>query len=111
MKKILLLSLSFSPYLVYAQVGNANGLIVAVGKIIDKLIPIAASLALLVFFFGIAKFMLAKGDEEKIRSGKMLLLWGTIALFIISALWGIIASLQRITGTGNDLDILPGLYP
>lgn len=101
MKYIFSLLIFFSPSLVLAAGGGLNALIVEVGDLIGLLIPIAASLVLLVFFFGIAKFMLAGGDEEKIKSGKKLLLWGTIALFIIAAIWGIIEGLQQITGTGG----------
>ncbi|OHA87980.1 MAG: hypothetical protein A2741_01480 [Candidatus Zambryskibacteria bacterium RIFCSPHIGHO2_01_FULL_43_27] len=101
MKILSFFVISLIPYSAFAASGNLNSLIVEVGNIIEILIPIAAALALLVFFFGIAKFMLAGGDEEKMKAGKRLLVWGVVALFVISTLWGIITVLQTMTGTGN----------
>ncbi|PCI29648.1 hypothetical protein COB55_01755 [Candidatus Wolfebacteria bacterium] len=77
---------------------NANDLIIAVGKLIGQLIPVAFSAALLLFFWGIAKFILSAGSEEKQSEGKSIMLWGVIALFVMTSIWGIVRFLSQSLG-------------
>jgi len=42
------------------------------------------------------------GDEEKIKEGKQFIIFGLIGLFIMVAVWGIIASLQGTFGLGTE---------
>lgn len=65
-----------------------------VTNFIGVLTPLLVAVALLVFFWGIAKFILAAGDEKKVEEGKKLLIWGSIGLFVIASLWGIIQILS-----------------
>jgi hypothetical protein len=54
-------------------------------------IPVLAGLALFVFFWGLAKFILRiGGDEKAIGEGKNLMKWGLIALFVMVSVWGIL---------------------
>ncbi|TAL49573.1 hypothetical protein EPN83_00300 [Patescibacteria group bacterium] len=57
---------------------------------INTILFILASATLLVFFWGVAKFVLAAGDEKKIGEGKELMKWGIIALFVMFSVWGIL---------------------
>jgi len=61
---------------------------------ITPLIYLVVSLSLLVFFWGVAKFILAAGDEKKIQEGKILMFWGVVALFVMVSFWGIIQLLH-----------------
>ena len=74
---------------------NANSLIISAGGIIDQLILVAFSSALALFFWGIAKFILSAGSEEKQSEGKSIMLWGVIALFVMSSIWGIVRFLSQ----------------
>lgn len=97
MKKYLFLSLFFLfPALTHAQdLGTFLG---QIEGYMDTLIPLAASLAFLVFLVGIVRFIWNADNEEKRKDGKQQLLWGIIALFVVFAIWGIIAV---IAGTFN----------
>ena len=54
-------------------------------------IPVISSLALLVFIWGLVKFISrVGGDEKAIIEGKKLMIWGLIALFIMISIWGIL---------------------
>ncbi len=64
-------------------------------NLIDLIIPVVTTLAFLVFFWGIIVFIRAGGDEKKIESGKQLLFWGSIALFVIISFWGILQVLSN----------------
>ena len=73
-------------------------------NLIEMLIPIMAGLALLVFFWGLAKFIMnVSGDEKAVSEGKDLMIWGVIALFLMVSIWGIIAFLSGELGFGSSL--------
>lgn len=59
-------------------------------------IPIAFSIALLVFFWGIARFMLSAGSEQIMREKRPIMWWGIISLFVIFSIWGILSLLEVI---------------
>ena len=69
-----------------------NGLIDSVYNLVDKvLIPLAFSLCILYFFWGIAKYIRSgAGSEKAAEEGKRVMVYGTIALFIVFSIWGII---------------------
>lgn len=73
-------------------------LIKKVTAIIAMAIPIVGGLALLAFFIGIARFVFAAGDSEAHKSGKQLMIWGLVALFVMFSVWGIIRLLARTIG-------------
>ena len=59
-------------------------------KIIDIALPILIGLALLAFFWGLVKFILRLGGDEKIEEGRSLMVWGLIALFVMISFVGIL---------------------
>ena len=89
-----LLAAASAPQVALAQRG-ADDLISYIGGLVSDATPIVAGLALLVFFWGLVKFIYAAGNEEKRKAGKQVMLWGLIALFVMLALWGILRFLSR----------------
>ena len=83
-----------TPFIAFAQAGTVQQLIGIVGGIIALAIPVVISLALLYFFWGLAKFILHADDESERAKGKSIMVWGIVALFVIVTVWGIIAVLQ-----------------
>ncbi len=54
-------------------------------------IPVISGLALLVFLWGLVKFISRLGGDEKaVTEGKKLMVWGLIALFVMISVWGIL---------------------
>lgn len=88
---------------------GVKGLIQAVGGLINPLIAIVVAMALLVFFWGLAKFIFrVGGDEKAVEEGKKIMIWGLIALFVMVSVWGIIGFMQRaLLLPGNNTPI-PG---
>jgi|SRR3989338_322212 len=92
-------------------------LIIAVGGLINPLIVILVGAALLVFFWGLAKFIFrVGGDEKAVEGGKRLMIWGLIALFIMISVWGIIRFMQNalllpLPSGNSPIDIPPVLTP
>lgn len=62
--------------------GNAKDLVS------DILIPLAFSLALLFFFYGVAKYIWSEGTGK--AEGKQIMIWGVVGLFVMSCIWGIV---------------------
>ena len=91
------------PVVAFAVVGtpNLNYFTVLMGQItavLRLLIPIVFSLAVIYFFWGLAKFILAAGDEEARAAGKQIMLWGVVAIFVMASVYGLVALLASIVG-------------
>lgn len=77
------------------RIDTLQDLIIRLTDITNVIIPVLFALALLAFFWGLANFILNAGNEEKRNKGKQTLIWGSIALFIIFSIWGILITLQN----------------
>jgi len=78
-------------------------LVDSLGNIVDAAIPVASGLALLAFFFGLAKYIFQAGDEDAQDQGKEIMFAGIIGLFLIAAIGGIVSLLESAFGVeGND---------
>ena len=84
---------------------GAKGIIQGIGGLVYMLIPISASLALLFFFWGLAKFILHSGDEKGREEGKEVMKWGIIALFVLVSIWGIVFFIRGELGISEILSI------
>ncbi len=71
------------------------------GSLIASLVPIVMVLALLYFFWGLAKFILAAGNEGAKAEGKNIMIWGVVALFVMVSVWGLVAFLQDTFGVNE----------
>jgi len=58
--------------------------------VVNSLVAVAFAAALLFFFWGVAKYILASGDEDAKIQGRRIIIVGIIALFVISAIGGIL---------------------
>ncbi len=71
-------------------------------------IPVIAGLTLLTFFWGLVKFIMAVGGDEKaIEEGKSLMIWGILGLFVMVSIWGILHFLTDQFGFGYVVPLLP----
>jgi uncharacterized membrane protein YidH (DUF202 family) len=100
---------------VFAQTvsGPIGDTLTQVLAIVQQLIPLLVAVAVLMFFWGIVKFIANMGDENARKGGKHLMVWGMIALFVMVSFWGIIGYFQEsfnISGTLNT-PTAPTLVP
>ena len=77
--------------------------------LIATAMPVLGGIALLVFFWGLAKFIKNAGDVGKHQEGKDLMIWGVVALFIMVTLWGLIGFAQSSLGISNTRFGIPYL--
>ncbi|MEK7187157.1 MAG: hypothetical protein AAB690_02570 [Patescibacteria group bacterium] len=69
---------------------NLQQLIKIFIDIATSLMPILGGVALLVFFWGLVKFIAKSGDEKSHQDGRSLMVWGLIALFVMVSFLGIV---------------------
>lgn len=112
MKKIISTVLFLIPGAAFAQsLAQINTLATGVGGIVNTLIPIVMLMAVLVFFWGLVKYIASASDEANKESGKTLMIWGMIALFVMVALWGILGWVQNNLGlTGTVVSSAPPAF-
>ncbi|MEK7586488.1 MAG: hypothetical protein AAB453_01310 [Patescibacteria group bacterium] len=100
------------PTLAFAAPSEVTGILDTLQYIVDALVPIVMVLAVLLFFWGLAKYILAAGNEESKASGKTIMIGGIVALFVMTSVWGLVGWLGGAVGLGNDRapnsgDIIP----
>ncbi len=102
MKKIYyfttIFTILFLPQVSNAALSGIKGLLLDVKSIVGNLIPIAFGLAIVAFFFGIAKFIYEAGNPESKNKNKAIIYWGVIAIAVMASIWGIVGLLQNIFG-------------
>lgn len=104
--KILSLTLSSSlvPFITFAQnqsgtLSTTRRLLESIKSIIGTLIPIVFGLAVLLFFWGIVKFIWSAGTGKE--EGKKIMLWGVVAIFVMSSIWGLVAFIGGTFGVNE----------
>jgi len=91
------------------SLGNLQTLLSSIGKLVSMALPIVAGLALLAFFWGLAKYIFAADDEKKKGDGKRLMIMGVIALAVMVSVWGLVRFLG--TAFGIDQEAKPDVLP
>ncbi|NLE07128.1 MAG: hypothetical protein GX627_00720 [Parcubacteria group bacterium] len=78
------------PSFAFAQFSVSSKILFALRNMITQtIIPIVFSLALLMFFWGMVKYIKDEGQGK--AEGRKLMMWGVIALFVMSTIWGLVA--------------------
>ena len=91
MKKLIIAGAALLPAMAFAQSFNyVFNVLDAIRRFVQVATPIIIGLAMLFFLYGLMKFILAAGDEEKRTAGKQIMIWGIVALFIMVSVWGLV---------------------
>jgi hypothetical protein len=75
-------------------------IIVSVGQIFNFLIPVLIAAALVVFFWGLVKYLWGGGKDT--AYGRRIMTSGLIALFVMVSVWGIVALIQESLGVDQN---------
>ena len=78
-----------------------------VQSLINSSIGLLLGIATLVFLVGVIQFVIAGGDEKKVSSAKIFMLWGIIGLVVMVAAWGIVNLV--VNTLGLDTTTVPSL--
>ena len=63
-------------------------------------------LALLVFVWGMVKFIFAASNPEQLKKARGILWWGIIGMFVLASVFGIVLAIQSYFGIAGDVPIL-----
>lgn len=85
----------FSPAIAFAAPRTYADLIGLFLSIINLIIPIVIGIAVVGFMYGVLKYMLSLGNEQEQKSGREIMLWGVVALFLMFTVWGILRVLSN----------------
>ena len=72
--------------------------------LLKSLIPLIVSLGLVVFLFGLVRYITAGQSEDRMKEGRNLMIYGLIALFVMVSVWGLVGVLVS-TIFGSSLSI------
>lgn len=109
-KKVVSVALASAllPVFAFAQnLGNIEGLVNSVGRIINILIPIVFALAMLFFFWGLASYLIGGEHNRDVAMKRMV--WGIVAIFVMAAVWGLVRFIGSAVGVDSGTG--PGFTP
>lgn len=88
-----------------ASAATLGEILDTIRELLDTVVPIIMVLALIYFFYGLAKYILSAGDEDAKNTGRRIMIGGIIALFVMASVWGLVNVLQ------DTFDVDPGDAP
>jgi hypothetical protein len=101
--------LILGPLVTFAAPATFAGFVSLILDLIALLLPVIAGLTVLVFIWGLAKFILNAGDTKKREDGKKFIMWSIVGMFVMVSVWGIIvfAKNQFEFNGGRLIPLLP----
>jgi hypothetical protein len=114
MKKFILAALVLAPSLALAQTGNLNNiqrLLESIGNLVELALPIVVGLALLGFFWGLVKFIFAKGNDDDKKDAKNTMVWSVVALFVMVSVWGLVKFIGDAVGVKQGEKVIIPTVP
>ncbi|PIR58031.1 MAG: hypothetical protein COU71_00890 [Parcubacteria group bacterium CG10_big_fil_rev_8_21_14_0_10_38_31] len=103
-KKFIPVGLMFAPVL--ASAASLESVVGNIQALVNLILPLLISVALIVFIVGVIKYITAGADEEKRKEARNTIIYGVIGLFAIVSVWGLVAMLQSSFGI-NETTITP----
>ena len=76
-----------------ASAKTLEQLLLNAGLFLNTLIGLFIALAVVVFFWGLIKWLWSMGPDDA-QQGLKIMFWGVVALFVMVSIWGIIRLLQ-----------------
>ncbi len=108
-KRIIPLALVSMPFLAMAK--GIKDIIADITDIIDVIIPLLITIAVLTLMWGIVQFITAAGDEEKRKKGREFIIYGIIGLFVMVSIWGLVGVLSGTFNLSTSAPKLPTYRP
>ena len=69
---------------------------------INNILIIVFALALLVFGWGVVKYISSAGNPEKEKEARRFLWWGVIGVFVLASVFGLVNFIGTYFGVGQD---------
>lgn len=81
---------------------NIEGTVSNLLELGDLAIAVLVAIAVIVFIYGIVKYIISGNDPEKRKDAGWYILFGIVAIAVIGVLWGLVNIVVDITGLSND---------
>jgi hypothetical protein len=78
-----------------------SNLITAANGVVNRLVPLAITLAMLAFFWGMIRYIYKKSKDDT-KQGRDLMIYGIIAIFVMVSIWGLVSLLQSAFGINKN---------
>ena len=95
------------------QAAGAQGIDGAIATVegwISALIPLVTGIGVLVFLWGVVKYITAGSDAEKRKEGGFLMAYGIIGLFVMVSIWGLVNFVSEQTNIDEgNIPNAPGI--
>ncbi|MBI4118299.1 MAG: hypothetical protein HY455_02070 [Parcubacteria group bacterium] len=85
---------------------NVGELISLFLQILGLLIPLIVTIALIAFLWGVFRYVIAKGPEDK-KEAINVIAWGLIGLFVMVSVWGLVSVLSNTFGVRGGFPFFP----
>ncbi len=95
------------PLFALAEVGTVGGIVATLRSIFNTIVPLLMVVAMSAFLWGIVKYIMAAGDEEKRKDAKGIIIYGILGMFVLVAFWGIILIVTSTFGISTGGTITP----
>lgn len=69
---------------------NFAGLVEIVVNFINSLVPLLGTIAVVIFLYGVVRYIYQGGETKSKNEAKEYMGWGLLGLFVIFSIWGII---------------------
>src|SRR3989344_1345476 len=104
--------MALAPLAALAQVTNTGNAFTdflnQTGGALNVIITFLFLVATVMFLFGVLRYITAGGDEEKVKEGRNMILYGIIGLAVMIALWAFVnVGINFFFGDGTSIGI-PG---
>ncbi|NBV76776.1 hypothetical protein EBR66_01260 [bacterium] len=101
-------ALSALPFIAFAQAPSLNrgitGVLLTLNNALNMLIGILITAAIVVFFYGLVKYLWSNAGEEKQNAIKIMVN-GVVVIFVMVSIWGLVALLQFTLGVNGRQNI------
>lgn len=104
----------FVPFVASAQSATVGSIMTTISGILNFIIPMLITFAIILFIYGVIQYIVAKEDASKDK-GRSYMIYSIIGLFAIVAVWGLVQVLVNTflggqTGNFQGVDCIPGSY-
>jgi len=86
----------------YWVAGGLKEMICRAGDVLNVLVPVLIALAVVVFIWGIIRYVIADSEEAK-KKGRDTMIFGIIGFAVVIALWGLVYVLVDTFNLGYDV--------
>jgi len=106
-KKYIPVALMVTPFLALAQ--RVQDVIGTIMSILDIVVPLLIAIAVVIFLYGVVKYITAGGAEEKRAEARNVMIYGIVGLFVMVAVWGLVNILISTFGLQTTVPLVPEL--